>query len=61
MKTHKKVSDFLVDIKMPVNEKDNVKVLVSNNKIVCLPSLRIDENYKVTERTKKVVVITESN
>ena len=37
MKTNKKVSDFLVDIKMPVNDKENIKVLVSENRIICLP------------------------
>ncbi|MBK5284271.1 MAG: tRNA lysidine(34) synthetase TilS [Bacteroidia bacterium] len=57
MKTKKKVSDFLIDIKLPLNEKDNVKVILSGDEIICLPTLRIDERFRVTPRTEKVLVI----
>ena len=54
MKHRKKVSDFLVDNKFSLPEKDNVYVLLSENNLVCLLGLRIDNRYKVTAGTKKV-------
>ncbi|HLG35066.1 MAG TPA: tRNA lysidine(34) synthetase TilS [Bacteroidia bacterium] len=57
MKTGKKVSDFLVDMKVPMSEKKNVLVCLSEDKITCLPSFRIDERFRVTGKTKTVLVI----
>lgn len=57
MKTKKKVSDFLVDIKVPLNEKEKVKVILSRNEIVCIPSFRMTEGYRVTDKTEKILVI----
>lgn len=57
MKTQKKVSDFLVDMKVSLDEKENIHVLLSENKIACIPSLRIDERFRVTETTKTILVI----
>ena len=59
MNTKKNVSDFLIDMKIPRNEKENISVLESENKIVCLPSLRIDEKFSVTEGTKRLLVISQ--
>ncbi|MCX6291282.1 MAG: tRNA lysidine(34) synthetase TilS [Bacteroidetes bacterium] len=53
--THRKrLSDFMIDSKWSVPEKENVHVLVSGNDIVCILGHRIDDRYKVTGRTKKV-------
>jgi len=50
MKTgKKKISDFLNDIKMPLNLKENVHVLLSNNEIVWVVGLRIDDRYKAKQ------------
>ena len=57
MKTQKKISDFLVGIKMPLNEKHNLSVLVNADEIICIPCIRINEKYKVAEETKKIIVI----
>jgi len=54
MKGRKKVSDFLIDNKVPLPLKNKVLVLTSNNKIVWLVGHRIDDRFKVTKKTKKI-------
>jgi len=57
MNKKKKVSDFLVDSKVPVNLKDRVFVLCSGSSIVWIVGRRIDERYKIVDDTKKVIII----
>jgi tRNA(Ile)-lysidine synthase len=60
MKHKRKVSDFLIDKKIPLHEKEKVKVVESNKEIICLTGLRINDRYKVTEKTKKILVVKEA-
>lgn len=57
MKGTKKVSDFLIDEKISVIDKQNVFVLTSNNQIAWLVGHRIDERFKITSQTKRVIVV----
>ncbi|UOG76050.1 tRNA lysidine(34) synthetase TilS [Hymenobacter tibetensis] len=58
MKGKKKLSDFLIDQKVPLNLKDNVFVLVSaDGKIAWVVGFRPDERFKVTEATERVLVV----
>jgi len=58
MKGKKKLSDFLIDQKVPLNLKDNVFVLVSaDGKIAWVVGHRPDERFKVTEATERVLVV----
>lgn len=58
MKGKKKLSDFLIDQKVPLNLKDNVWVLVSaDGKIAWVIGFRPDERFKVTENTERVLVV----
>jgi tRNA(Ile)-lysidine synthase len=50
----KKVSDFLIDEKIPVHEKENTWVLCSGNKIAWIMNHRIDNRFKVTPQTQNV-------
>ena len=54
MKGKKKLSDFFIDRKIPVNEKENIWVLESDNNIVWLINHRIDDRFKVALGTKKI-------
>ncbi|HEX8517774.1 MAG TPA: tRNA lysidine(34) synthetase TilS [Bacteroidia bacterium] len=54
MKGKKKLSDFFIDSKIPVSEKENIQLLVSGNEIAWVIGHRIDERFKVTEKTKKI-------
>ncbi len=56
MNQTKKVSDFLIDNKVSVLDKEKVCVLTSDGKIVWLIGHRIDERFKITEATKNVYI-----
>ena len=51
----KKVSDFFIDNKIPVPVKKNTWILASGQDIVWIIGLRIDNRFKVTENTTKVL------
>jgi tRNA(Ile)-lysidine synthase len=61
MKGQKKLSDFFIDIKLPVTEKKRQMVLVSGEHIVWLVGLRPDERFKVTESTTKILRVRYHN
>ncbi len=54
----KNVSDLLNDLKVPRNLKESVWVLCSADKIVWVIGYRMDERFKITEKTKTVLEIT---
>ncbi|GAL86957.1 hypothetical protein MYP_4187 [Sporocytophaga myxococcoides] len=59
MKNFKKVSDFLIDKKIPLLLKKNTLVIISDEKIVWIVGMRIDDRFKITTNSKnalKVVV-----
>jgi tRNA(Ile)-lysidine synthase len=53
----KKLSDFFVNQKVPLHQKQQIPVLVNGNgDIIWLGGYRLDERYKVSEHTKKVII-----
>jgi tRNA(Ile)-lysidine synthase len=60
MKGTKKVSDFLIDKKISIIEKQSIMVMTSGNDIVWLVGMRIDDRFKITPSTKRVLVITKT-
>ncbi|MEP1094752.1 MAG: tRNA lysidine(34) synthetase TilS [Cyclobacteriaceae bacterium] len=54
----KKVSDFLIDSKIPLAKKDGVMVLLSKDEIVWLMGYQISELFKITDQTQKVLAIS---
>lgn len=57
MRNYKKLSDFLIDNKVPLPEKDKIPLLVNGNgEIIWVAGLRQDNRYKVTATTKKVTI-----
>ena len=55
MDHRKKVSDFLVDNKVSRADKDNVTVMESDGNVIWIPGHRIDNRYKVTDRTEQII------
>lgn len=55
LKGSKKVSDFLNDQKVSSFEKRKQLVLVNNKKIVWVVGHRIDDRFKITDQTRKVL------
>lgn len=54
----KKVSDFLIDNKVSLPEKDRQFVLLSQGEIIWLIGRRIDDRYKLTKETENILKIT---
>ncbi|GBD88392.1 tRNA(Ile)-lysidine synthase [bacterium BMS3Abin03] len=54
MKGSKKISDFLTEQKVDSHKKGKQLVLTNNRKIVWVVGMRIDDRFKVTEKTRKV-------
>jgi len=63
MKQFKKISDFLIDNKIPRHIKEQVYVLESAGDICWVVGMRIDDHFKLTETTQHVLVVrlTEKN
>lgn len=57
MKGTKKLSDFFIDNKLSLVEKEEVYVLVSGEDIIWILGYRTDERYKITKETKSVIQI----
>jgi tRNA(Ile)-lysidine synthase len=60
MKGKKKLSDFLIDLKINRLDKECIHVVLSGDQIVWVVGLRIDEQFKITEKTKKIIEIAVS-
>ncbi|MFC6997742.1 tRNA lysidine(34) synthetase TilS [Rufibacter roseus] len=58
MNGKKKVSDLLIDRKVPANLKPNVWVLVSDASLTWVLGQQLDNRFKVTENTQEVLEIT---
>lgn len=61
MNGKKKISDFLIDEKVPANLKSRVMVLTSDKSIVWIMGYRLDNRFKVTGKTEKIVEIEIKN
>ena len=61
MQGKKKLSDFMIDEKIPVNLKQKILVLVSGKDIVWVIGYRINENFKITSETKRVYQIKKAS
>jgi tRNA(Ile)-lysidine synthase len=57
MKQKKKLSDYFIDRKYSILEKDYKLILESGGKIVWIIGDRIDNRFKITQSTKKALII----
>ncbi len=55
VKGSKKLQDFFVDEKVPVEERERVPIVESVGKIVWVAGRRLDDRARVTDKTKKIV------
>lgn len=53
----KKVSDFFIDEKVPVPDKEKCWILCSGNKIAWVVGHRIDNRFRITTRTREALVL----
>jgi tRNA(Ile)-lysidine synthase len=57
MNGFKKVSDFFVDIKLSISEKENAYLLTSGGEIIWIVGMRPDERFKITSHTKEILLV----
>ncbi len=53
MAGHKKISDILIDEKIPLNKKNDILVLTCSEQVIWIPGIRASEKFKITNKTKK--------
>ena len=59
MKGSRLLSDFLKDLKLSTSQKENVSVLLTaDGEIVWVVGCRVDERFKVTEKTRSVLKVS---
>jgi tRNA(Ile)-lysidine synthase len=58
MSQPKKISDFLIDLKIPVTDKEKVLLLLSGGRIIWVMGYRIDDRFKVTDHTERILIMT---
>lgn len=56
-----KVSDFLINNKVNLLDKEKILTLCNGNHIIWLVGMRIDNRYKINDKTKSVLKITFKN
>jgi tRNA(Ile)-lysidine synthase len=54
----KKISDFLIDLKVPVSSKEKVLLLLSGDDIIWVMGYRIDNRFRVTDHTGQILIMT---
>lgn len=57
MTNYKKISDFFTDNKLSLNEKENSWLLCNRNDIIWIVGMRSDNRFKISEETKRVLVV----
>jgi tRNA(Ile)-lysidine synthase len=55
MQSEKKISDFLIDLKIPAPKKQAVKVLVSGDKIAWVVGIRIADWAKISAASRNTI------
>ncbi len=58
MKKMKKISDFLIDSKVPATSKDQVLLLLSGSDVMWVMGYRIDDRFRITSDTNRILVLT---
>jgi len=57
LKGSKKLSDYLINIKLPLPDKKHVWILESGGEIAWVVNHRIDDRFKVTDETTRILMI----
>jgi tRNA(Ile)-lysidine synthase len=57
MQNKKLLSDFFIDLKLSIAEKENTWLLVNQDEIIWILGHRIDNRYKITTKTTRVLKV----
>lgn len=56
--SQKKISDFLTNMKIPAHQKKDQYVLTQKDQVIWLIGIRIDNNFRITPQSKKIIQLT---
>lgn len=57
MHQKKKLSDFFIDQKLSLADKDSATVVASNGQIVWVVGYRMDDRFKITDTTRRTLIL----
>lgn len=57
MKGSKKIKDFFIDVKIPLEQRKRIPLLISKDKLVWIVGYRIDERFRVDEDTRSILKV----
>ncbi|MBN1894720.1 tRNA lysidine(34) synthetase TilS [bacterium] len=57
LKRKKKVHDFFIDEQVPVHRRTRIPLLVRGEDIVWIIGMRLDERFKITDRTSRILKV----
>ena len=52
MLKRKKINHFLINQKISIVEKEDIYIVISREKIICILEYRIDERFKIKKKNK---------
>lgn len=55
---HKKLKNFFIDLKIPAKERSRIPILTHEDKPIWVCGLRMDDRYKVTSKTRRILKVT---
>lgn len=55
LKGKKKISDLLIDLKVPVYKKENIMILLSGNDIAWIIGIRSDNRFRITNKSSRII------
>lgn len=58
MKGLKKVSDFFIDEKYSIPEKENAWILASGDQLAWIVGKRLDDRFKISQQTKRIIRVS---
>lgn len=57
MKGSKKIKDFFIDLKIPMEKREKIPILVNRGKVAWIMGHRIDERFKIDNNTTRILAI----
>ena len=57
MLKRKKINHFLINQKISIVEKEDIHIVISRKKIICILEYRIDERFKIKKKTNIIYQI----
>jgi tRNA(Ile)-lysidine synthase len=57
MTGNRKIKDIFIDMKIPANERSRKLIIADDNNILWLEGFRINNSYKVTTATNKILKV----